>query len=53
MAGFPGIGKSTLACALTTRLHAVVLDKDRIRAGLFPPSYVDYTADRRLLRRCH
>lgn len=43
MAGLPGVGKSTLACALATRLHAVVLSKDRIRAGLFPPSHVDYT----------
>ncbi|MGH3919724.1 MAG: AAA family ATPase [Pseudonocardiaceae bacterium] len=53
MAGLPGVGTSTLAGALAPRLHAVVLDKDRIRAGLFPPSYVDYTADQRLLRRCH
>lgn len=45
MAGLPGVGKSTLACALATRLDAVVLDKDRIRAGLFPPSHVDYTHD--------
>ncbi|HZA15630.1 MAG TPA: ATP-binding protein [Pseudonocardiaceae bacterium] len=45
MAGLPGAGKSTLAGALATQLHAVVLDKDRIRAGLFPPSNVDYTDD--------
>ncbi len=45
MAGLPGVGKSTLASALATRLHAVILDKDRIRAGLFPPSHVDYTYD--------
>ncbi len=45
MAGLPGVGKSTLAGALATRLGAVVLDKDRIRAGLFPPSHVDYTDD--------
>jgi predicted kinase len=45
MAGLPGVGKSTLAGALATQLHAVVLDKDRIRAGLFPPSHVDYTPD--------
>ncbi len=45
MAGLPGVGKSTLAGALATRLHAVVLDKDRIRAGLFPPSHVHYTDD--------
>ena len=45
MAGLPGVGKSALAGALAIRLHAVVLDKDRIRAGLFPPSRVDYTDD--------
>ncbi len=45
MAGLPGAGKSTLAGALATRLHAAVLDKDRIRTGLFLPSYVDYTDD--------
>jgi predicted kinase len=45
MAGLPGVGKSTLARALATRFHAVVLDKDRIRAGLFPPSQVYYTDD--------
>ncbi|MGH3871061.1 MAG: AAA family ATPase [Pseudonocardiaceae bacterium] len=45
MAGLPGVGKSTLAGALGRRLHAVVLDKDRVRAGLFPPSQVDYTPD--------
>jgi predicted kinase len=45
MAGLPGVGKSTLAGALATQFHAVVLDKDRIRAGLFPPSHVDYTPD--------
>ena len=45
MAGLPGAGKSTLAGALATQLRAVVLDKDRIRAGLFPPSHVDYTDD--------
>jgi predicted kinase len=45
MAGLPGAGKSTLAGALATQLHAVVLDKDRIRAGLFPPSNVGYTDD--------
>lgn len=45
MAGLPGVGKSTLAGALATQFHAVVLDKDRVRAGLFPPSHVDYTPD--------
>ncbi|HEX2262221.1 MAG TPA: ATP-binding protein [Pseudonocardiaceae bacterium] len=45
MAGLPGVGKSALAGALATRLHAAVLDKDRIRAGLFPSSHVYYTDD--------
>lgn len=45
MAGLPGVGKSTLARALAARLDAVVLDKDRIRASLFPPSHVDYSRD--------
>jgi predicted kinase len=37
MAGLPGSGKSTLATCLEPRLGAVVLDKDRVRAALFPP----------------
>lgn len=45
MAGLPGVGKSTLARALASRLDAVVLDKDQVRANLFPPSHVDYTLD--------
>ncbi|HEY2764405.1 MAG TPA: AAA family ATPase [Pseudonocardiaceae bacterium] len=45
MAGLPGVGKSTVARALATRLGAVVLDKDHIRAGLFPPSQVDYSRE--------
>jgi predicted kinase len=43
MAGLPGVGKSTLAHALAAALDAAVLDKDRIRAGLFTPSLVDYS----------
>jgi predicted kinase len=43
MAGLPGTGKSTLARALAQRLPAVVLDKDSIRASLFPPAYVEYS----------
>jgi predicted kinase len=45
MAGLPGVGKSALAQALAGRFDAVVLNKDRIRAGLFPPSRVDYTRE--------
>jgi predicted kinase len=43
MAGLPGTGKSTLAQALARRLPGVVLDKDAIRAALFPPAYVEYS----------
>jgi adenylylsulfate kinase len=44
MAGLPGTGKSTLAAHLAERLGAVVLDKDRVRAALFPPPVLDYSA---------
>ena len=43
IAGLPGTGKSTLACALAQRLPAAVLDKDSIRASLFQPAYVEYS----------
>ncbi len=42
LAGLPGTGKSTIARQLAQRLPAVVLDKDRIRAALFPPERIDY-----------
>ena len=42
-AGLPGTGKSTLARALAGRLDAAVLDKDRVRASLFPGAFTDYT----------
>ena len=45
MAGLPGVGKSTLAHALAGQLGAAVLDKDRIRAGLFPPPHVQYSRE--------
>jgi adenylylsulfate kinase len=44
MAGLPGSGKSTLAACLVERLGAVVLDKDHVRAALFPPRVLDYSA---------
>ena len=44
MSGLPGSGKSTLAACLEERLGAVVLDKDRVRAALFPPRVLDYSA---------
>jgi adenylylsulfate kinase len=43
LAGLPGVGKSTLACALAERLGALIIDKDAIRDAIFPPSEVDYS----------
>jgi adenylylsulfate kinase len=44
LAGLPGSGKSVLAHALEQALPAAVLDKDRVRAALFPPEEIEYTA---------
>ena len=43
MAGLPGSGKSTLARALAERLGGMVLDKDLVRAGVFPPKSIEYS----------
>ena len=43
MAGFPGTGKTTLARAIAERTGAVVLDKDVIRASLFPAQLIEYS----------
>jgi adenylylsulfate kinase len=46
LAGLPATGKSTLARALAAQLKdAAVLDKDRVRAALFPGSMTDYSAE--------
>jgi predicted kinase len=45
MAGLPGTGKSTLARELRSRMGGVVLDKDLIRAALFPDGTTDYSAE--------
>ena len=45
IAGLPGTGKTTIAGHLATRLPGIVLDKDRLRACLFPPEVVKYTTD--------
>ncbi len=44
MAGLPGTGKSTLARAVAARTGAAILDKDAIRAALFAPADIEYTA---------
>jgi predicted kinase len=44
MAGLPGTGKSTLARALAHELGGAVLDKDVIRAALFPPKLIEYSS---------
>jgi predicted kinase len=45
MAGLPGTGKSTLARSIASALSAIVLDKDTIRAALFPPQLVEYSTE--------
>jgi adenylylsulfate kinase len=45
MTGLPGVGKSTLAHALAARLKGVVLNKDTVRAALFPGSLTDYSTE--------
>src|SRR5262245_17604620 len=45
MAGLPGTGKSTLAARLAEQLGAVVLDKDRVRAALFPAVVLTYSEE--------
>jgi predicted kinase len=44
MAGLPGTGKSILCRALAKQVGGVVLDKDIIRAALFPPERIEYSA---------
>ena len=44
MAGLPGTGKSTLVRAVAARIGGVVLDKDAIRASLFPPAQIEYSS---------
>jgi predicted kinase len=43
MAGLPASGKSTLAARLATELGGVMLNKDQVRAALFPAPVLDYS----------
>jgi predicted kinase len=43
MAGLPGTGKSTLARAVAGRISGVVLDKDLVRASVFPKRLIEYS----------
>src|SRR5213078_144559 len=45
MAGLPGTGKSTLSQALAAELGGTVLDKDQIRATLFPAADIEYSTE--------
>ncbi len=43
LAGLPGTGKSTLGRLLADARAAIVLDKDTIRASLFPTRMIEYS----------
>src|SRR5215471_2396104 len=43
MAGLPGTGKSTLAQNLADACSGIVLNKDVIRAALFPVALIEYS----------
>lgn len=43
MAGLPGSGKSRIATEISAALDGIVLDKDRLRAALFPPKAIEYS----------
>jgi predicted kinase len=45
LAGLPGTGKSRLGRALAAELPGIVLDKDTIRATLFPPGDIEYSTE--------
>jgi predicted kinase len=43
MMGLPGCGKTTLARQIAAALPAIILDKDTVRAALFPPTEIEYS----------
>jgi adenylylsulfate kinase len=43
MAGLPGSGKSALAERLAAALPAVIINKDTVRAAVFPPQEIEYS----------
>ena len=43
MVGLPGTGKSTLARAIAAATGSIVLDKDNVRAALFPEAWIEYS----------
>lgn len=45
MTGLPGSGKSTLSRALAEELGGTVLNKDEIRAALFPAADIEYSTE--------
>jgi predicted kinase len=44
MAGLPGAGKTTLARELARLMQGAVLSKDEIRAAIFSPGDIEYSA---------
>jgi predicted kinase len=45
MAGLPGSGKTTLARELACRTGGLVLNKDEVRAALFPAPEIEYSTE--------
>jgi predicted kinase len=45
MAGLPGSGKTTLARELACRTGGLVLNKDEVRAALFPAAEIEYSTE--------
>jgi predicted kinase len=47
LAGLPATGKSAICRELAPLLSAVALDKDQVRAALFPPPEIDYSDEQK------